>query len=61
MADSYKYNWTERVSSNAPGVTYIVPEPEPEGARVWFLVVGPSRMIESRNGYSSHHLLPLRQ
>ena len=24
-------------------------------------VVGPSRMIKSRNGYSSHHLLPLRQ
>ena len=29
-------NWTERASDNAPGVTYILPEPEPEGARVWF-------------------------
>src|SRR5215207_2412924 len=29
--------------------------------RLFSLVVGPNRMIESRNGYSSRYLLPLRQ
>jgi polyphenol oxidase len=28
--------WTERASQSVPGVTYVVPEPEPEEARIWF-------------------------
>ena len=28
--------WREHVAAEAGGVAYVVPEPEPEGARVWF-------------------------
>lgn len=36
VENEIRNNWTERASGAVPGVTYVVPEPEPEGARVWF-------------------------
>ena len=56
--------WTERASQSVPGVTYVVPEPEPEEAGIWFFtrcggVSDPQQLIPLLKDLSTDERVPL--